>query len=74
MGENELMLVLGSTSEIAWATVQRLAQDKRLHWRFFLTGRNLAAVKQQAQQLAAATKQEWTSNPQEKIKKFALCL
>ncbi len=58
MGENELMLVLGSTSEIAWATVQRLAQDKRLHWRFFLTGRNLAAVKQQAQQLAAATKQE----------------
>ena len=52
MGENELMLVLGSTSEIAWATVQRLAQDKGQHWRFFLTGRNLAAVKQQAQQLA----------------------
>ena len=58
MGETELMLVLGSTSEIAWTTVQRLAQDKRLHWRFFLTGRNLVAVKQQAQQLAAATKQE----------------
>lgn len=58
MGENELMLVLGSTSEIAWATVQRLAQDKGQHWRFFLTGRNLAAVKQQAQQLAASTQQE----------------
>ncbi len=58
MGENELMLVLGSTSEIAWATVQRLAQDKGQHWRFFLTGRNLTAVRQQAQQLAAATKQE----------------
>ena len=58
MGETELMLVLGSTSEIAWTTVQRLAQDKRQHWRFFLTGRNLAAVKQQAQQLAVATKQE----------------
>ena len=58
MGETELMLVLGSTSEIAWATVQRLAQDKRHQWRFFLTGRNLTAVKQQAQQLAATTQQE----------------
>lgn len=38
MGENDLMLVLGSTSEIAWTTVQRLAQDKRLHWRFFSYG------------------------------------
>ena len=35
MGENELMLVLGSTSEIAWATVQRLAQDKEVFFGYF---------------------------------------